>query len=75
MHEWSIYSGKVKDEMVYICHQVDDFSIASDSIAVAEHIISKIDEQVTTSSKGIGTKYNGIDVLQTCDYIKLYCES
>jgi len=37
-----------------------------------EHIISKIDKQ---SSKGIGTKYNGIDVLQTCDYIKLHCES
>jgi len=61
--------------MVYRCCQVDDFAVASDSITVAEYIISKIDKWVTTSSKGIGTKYNGIDVLQTRDYIKLYCKS
>jgi len=50
-------------------------AIASDSVIVAEYIISKIDKPVTTSSKGIGIKYNGIDILQTCDYIKLYCKS
>jgi len=51
------------------------FAIVLDSIEVANHIISKIDKHVSTSNKGIGTKYNGVDVLQTCDYIKLYCKS
>jgi len=74
-HERNIYLGKVKGEIVYICRQVDDFAIASDSIAVGEYIIAEIDKKVSTSSKGIGTKYNGIDVQQTWDYIKLHCES
>jgi len=54
---------------------VDDFAIASDTPAVANYIISEIDKCVSTSNKGIGTKYNGVDILQTRDYIKLYCES
>jgi len=30
---------------------------------------------VTTQNKGVGTKYNGVDLLQTQDYIKISCES
>jgi len=54
---------------------VDDFAIASDTLAIANFIISKIDKHVSTSNKGIRTKYNGVDILQTCDYIKLYGKS
>jgi len=74
-HEQNIYRGEVKGEIVFVCHQVDDFAIASDTIAMADFIISEIDKCVSTSNKGIGTKYNGVDILQTHDYIKLYCES
>jgi len=42
---------------------------------VADHIISVINKHVSTTNKGIGTKYNGLDVLQTWNYIKLHCES
>ena len=65
----------MKGEIVYVCRQVNDFAIASDMIVVGEYIISEIDKHVSTSSKGIGAKYNGIDILQTHNYIKLYCES
>jgi len=74
-HERNIYHGEVKGEIVFICRQVDDFAIASDTTNVADFIISKIDKRVSTSNKGIGTKYNGVDILQTHNYIKLYCES
>ena len=74
-HERNIYHGEVRGETVYVCRQVDDFAIASDTMAVAEYIVSEIDKRVSTTSKGIGTKYNGVDILQTRDYIKLYCES
>jgi len=30
---------------------------------------------VSTSNKGLGTKYNRLDILQTRDYIKIHCES
>jgi len=44
-------------------------------MAVADFIVSEIDKHVSTLNKGIGTKYNGVDILQTHDYIKFYCES
>jgi len=74
-HERNIYHGEVKGEVVFICQQVDDFAIASDTRAVAEYIVLEIDKRVSTTSKDIGTKYNGVDILQSRDYIKLYCES
>jgi len=75
MHECNIYCEEVKGEVVFICHQVDDFAIASNMTAVAEYIVSKIDKCISTSSKNIGTEYNGVNIFQTQDYIKLYCES
>jgi len=75
IHEQNIYQGEIQGETVLVCCQVDDFAIALDSIKVANYIIPEIDKHVSTSNKGIGMKYNRVDVLQTCDTIKLYCES
>jgi len=44
-------------------------------IAVADYIIFTIDKHVSTSNKGLGKKYNGLDILQTTNYIKIHCES
>ena len=74
-HERNLYRAEVKGEVIFICRQVDDFAIASDTAATADYIISIIDKHVSTTNKGLGTKYNGLDVLQTRDYIKLHCES
>jgi len=38
-------------------------------------LIGKINARVTTQNKGLGTCYNGIDLNQTRDYIKVSCES
>ena len=74
-HEQNLYHAEIKGETVYVCRQVDDFAIASDMVTVADYIISAIDKHVSTSNKGLGTKYNGLDILQTRDYIKIHCES
>jgi len=74
-HECNLYCAEIKGEVVFICRQVDDFAISSDLTAVADHIISVIDKHVSTTNKGIGMKYNGLDVLQTRNYIKLHCKS
>jgi len=74
-HEQNLYSAKTKGEVIYVCWQVDNFAIASDMIVVADYIISVIDKNVSTSNKGLGKKYNDLDILQTCDYIKIHCES
>ena len=81
--ERNLYRGTIDGELVLVCRQVDDFAIASESRAAAEKFIGVINSHVTTSSLGIGSptdngitaRYNGIDVHQTRDYIKLNCET
>ena len=57
--------------------QVDDFAIATPSERIANHILDLIDEQLSIPMKrqGLLTLYNGLDIHQTRDYIKLSCET
>ena len=81
--ERNLYRGTINGELVLICRQVDDFAIASASTATADKLIAVINAHATTSSKGIGIpddqglglRYNGIDVHQTRDHIKISCET
>jgi hypothetical protein len=82
-HERNLYRGIFNGELVLICHQVDDFVIGSTTTATAEALIQAINSHATTSSNGIGQptsygithRYNGLDVHQTRDYIKISCET
>jgi hypothetical protein len=82
-HERNLYRGEVDGEMVLVCRQVDDFAVSTVNPAVASKLVAMINEKVTTIDKGIGaitvngafSQYNGVDVHQTRDYIKLSCES
>jgi hypothetical protein len=78
-HERNLYCGSIDGTLILVCRQVDDFAIASASTATAEKLIAIINTHATTSSQGIGLKddqgigirYNGVDLHQTGDYIKL----
>ena len=74
-HERNLYRGRVDGKDVLICRQVDDFAIATHDRKTAELLIKMINSYVTTSSDGIGTKYNGVDIEQTREFIRLHCES
>ena len=82
-HERNLYRGTIDDQLVLICRQVDDFAIATKSTATAEKLVAAINQRVTTTSAGIGvsgasgmtSKYNGLDLHQTRDYIKINCET
>ena len=54
--------------------QVDDFAIACELPEVAQQVINDIDAKMSIKIKELGqvTQYNGVDVLQTRDYIKIY---
>jgi hypothetical protein len=62
---------------------VDDFAIASRSRAAADKLITTINKHVTTDNQGIGirdddgvhSRYNGVDIHQTRDYVKLSCST
>ena len=79
-----MYRGKVNGSDVLVCRQVDDFACASADPAVADALIDMINKRVTTESKGMGVfvlkkghhlPYNGIDLYQTRDYVKVACDT
>jgi hypothetical protein len=82
-HERNLYCGEIDGALVLVCRQVDDFAVASTSPAAAAKLIATINAHATTSSQGIGIiddqgvgiRYNGVDLHQTRDYIKLSCET
>ena len=58
--------------------QVDDFAIACDNIETATHYWNKMDRHLKEPlkrEKGLLTRHNGIDILQTEDFVKVYCET
>jgi Reverse transcriptase (RNA-dependent DNA polymerase) len=75
-HERNLYHGKIDRNAVLICRMmVDDYAIACRDPTVADKIIAHISKAATTASLGVGSHFNGIDIVQSCDYIKLHCET
>jgi len=75
MNGHNLYHGEIDGQLMLVCRQVDDFAIASKDPKIADLLIGKINARVTTQNKGLGACYNGIDLDQTHDYIKVLCES
>ena len=66
------YNGTGKT--VLFLRQVDDFAVSCEDEATATQVIDDINSRMTIDVKKLGmvNRYNGIDVEQTRDYIKLY---
>ena len=76
-HEPCLYSGTVDDKKVLFLRQVDDFAIACKDTGVAHSIIERISSKLSAPMKylGIVDRYNGVDIDQTMDYIKLHSKT
>ncbi len=83
-HERNLYRGTFEGQDILLCRMVDDYCVACADSAVASRFIVKLNEHVTTESKGTGDlikerglhlAYNGVDLFQTRDYIKVTCET
>jgi len=82
-HERNLYFGYLDGHEILVCRQVDDFASGSPTKAGCEAFITALRSFVEAeynymgmeTSKGMFERYNGIDVIQTRDYIKLSCES
>ncbi|GFH45233.1 hypothetical protein CTEN210_01707 [Chaetoceros tenuissimus] len=73
-HEPNLYQGKIGKQTIYFLRQVDDFAIACNSENIAKDIIAKINEHMSVQIKYLGllTRFNGVDVDQTKEYIKIH---
>ena len=82
-HERNLYTGTIDGVEVLVCRQVDDFAAGAPNQTTAEQFIKIIQEHVRAEFAGMGVelpegvhqRYNGIDIFQTKDYIKVGAES
>jgi hypothetical protein len=74
-HERSIYRGKIDGKIVLLCLQVDDLAVACSDPSVAQGLIDSIGKIVDLKSQGILSSFNGIDIDQRREYVKVSCQS
>jgi Reverse transcriptase (RNA-dependent DNA polymerase) len=74
-HERNIYQGTLDGFRILICRQVDDLAIACTDAATAQKLIKLIGQKVDLTGDSLLTTFNGIDVDQTRDYVKISCTS
>ena len=77
VHEPCLYSGIINNQRVIFKRQVDDFAIAAPDERTANILLDMIDDNLSIPIKrqGLLDMFNGIDVTQTQDYIKLDCHT
>ena len=73
-HEPCLYEGTVDDQKVLFIRQVDDFAIACKDPKISNKIIKAISAKLSAPMKHLGVieRFNGVDIDQTEDYIKLH---
>ena len=71
-----VYTGQIEGQGVLFLRQVDDFAIAAQDITTAMTLIDRINAKMRIQIKtmGIIDRFNGLDIHQTRNYIKLTCE-
>jgi dUTP pyrophosphatase len=76
-HEPCLYRGVFNDREVLFLRQVDDFAVACTDEATAIAVIDAIDAEMKIKIKDLGrlTRYNGVDITQSADYIKIHNET
>ena len=82
-HERNLYVGEIDGQEVLVCRQVDDFASGAAHEATAKRFLDVLRSHVEAeyhgmgipSAKGVYERYNGVDVYQTADYVKIGCES
>ena len=76
-HEPCIYYGRFNGNKVLLSRQVDDFAVASRSMNTAKGVIAEISKNLSVPMHDLGIlrRFNGVDVQQTQDFIKIYNET
>jgi hypothetical protein len=76
-HETCIYQKRVDGDLILILRQVDDFSIASTNPQHCKNTIKDIEDRMQNPLNDLGVikRFNGIDILQARDFVKVSCES
>ncbi len=77
VNEPCLYFGTVAGKCVIFKRQVDDFAIAAPDKKRADILLDLLDDQlfIPLKRQGLLDMFNGVDVVQTWDYIKIDCHT
>lgn len=75
-HERCLYVGQTPGTQILFLRQVDDFAAAATTEELATNLFQKINSCLRINLKILGRvdRFNGMDIHQTRDYIKITCE-
>jgi len=75
-HERCLYVGQTPGTRILFLRQVDDFAAAATTEELAINLFQKINSCLRINLKILGRvdRFNGMDIHQTRDYIKITCE-
>jgi dUTP pyrophosphatase len=76
-HEPCLYYGTYEGHEILFLRQVDDFAVACTDGEICKKVIGEIDKYMKIKIKDLGllSRYNGVDIDQTQDYIKLHANT
>jgi hypothetical protein len=76
-HETCLYHKTIGKDLILVLRQVDDFSIASTNPALCKATIKEIEDRMQNPLNDLGVinHFNGIDILQARDFVKISCET
>ena len=71
-----LYTSNIHSNRIIFLRQVDNFAITTSDPKTADILLDMLDERLSISIKRQGylDMFNGIDVTQTWDYIKISCK-
>jgi Reverse transcriptase (RNA-dependent DNA polymerase) len=72
-HERNLYSGTFNDHPILVKRQVDDIAVASPCKDTAQAFIIELGKHVQIKGNDLLTTFNGIQVEQSSDYIRVHC--
>ncbi len=77
IHEPCLYSGIIAGQHIIIKQQVDDFAITAPDKKTSDILLDLLNDQLSIPLKqqGLLDMFNGINVLQTSNYIKIDCHT
>ncbi len=77
VHKPCLYSGLIDGHCVLFMRQVDDFAVAAPSEQIANHVFDMLDDRLTFPMKHMGfiSLFNGLDITQTADFVKILCST
>lgn len=74
-HEPCLYSGTFNNKRMLLLQQVDDFAVSSDNSTTINQFLDQLNLHLKTPLKRLKqlTSFNGIELIQSRNYIKVHC--